>query len=411
MQFPLPAGTLVGDWTERMEVIVATMREMSSQTDAQEMSRAYHKRMQALIPLDRLVSLSRRGLQGLQYRVTRNTDWKQAINPWKEPQRLPFHEGGLLAQLINSDEPQLFDDLLLPETDPGAPYVAGMRSVMAVPMFDQGSALNMVLLMRQEPYAFSREQFPEIVWMSNLFGRATHNLVLSEKLRAAYDALDGELKMVANLQRSLLPARIPTLSTMTLAADYQPIGRAGGDYYDLLPLPDGKLGILIADVSGHGTPAAMLMAVLHSLVHTYSGPPTQPARLFGHVNRYLTSLYTVRSDSFVTAFYGVYDPQTRQMVYSLAGHHPPRLKRCHDGSLAQLDQGRSLPLGISPVDSYHEGSYQFMPGDQLVLCTDGILEAMNKEGELFGLERLDQVLEKLFDWRVRPVAFRPRRSR
>lgn len=392
MEVRLGGETLIGDPAERMEVIMATMREMSSQTDAQEMSRAYHKRMQDLIPVDRLISLSRRGLSNGQFRVTRNSDWKQSINPWKEKDKLPLLEGGFVADLIYADEPVLINDLHIPADDPAAPYLQGMRSLMAVPMFDQGVVLNMVLLMRQEPQAFSREQFPEIVWMSNLFGRATHSLVLSEKLSSAYHALDGELKMVAQLQRSLLPSRLPSTATMALAAHYEPIGRAGGDYYDVLPLPDGKLGILIADVSGHGTPAAMLMAVLHTLVHTFWGPLNEPARVFAHVNRYLTSLYTVRSDAFVTAFYGVYDPETRQIVYSLAGHHPPRLKHL-DGSLAQLDQGRSLPLGISPVDRYHEGTYQLRPGDQLVLCTDGILEAVDREGELFGLERLDDVLE------------------
>jgi phosphoserine phosphatase RsbU/P len=393
MIMPTALGPLAGNSTERMALIVATMREMSSQTDPQEMSRAYQKRMQKLLPLDRVVSISRRNLARPCYRVTRNSDWPVAINPWKEAHRLPLHEGGFLAELIYADEPRLFDDLRLNTTDPAAAYLAGMRSVMAVPMYDQGVALNMVLLMRREPHAFTKEQFPEIVWLSNLFGRATHNLVLSEQLKTAYESLDNELQGVASLQRSLLPARMPSLPTMTLAADYHPSGRAGGDYYDFFALPEGRWGILIADVSGHGTPAAVLMAVLHTMVHTYAGPPTSPALLFAHVNRHLTSLYTMHADHFVTAFYGVYDPATRGMIYSLAGHPPPRLKRCQDGTLGLLDQARGLPLGISAGSSYEEGSHQFMPGDQLVLYTDGVLEAVNDEEEMFGLARLDGVLE------------------
>jgi phosphoserine phosphatase RsbU/P len=392
MIMPTALGPLAGNATERMALILAMMREMSSLSDPQEMSRAYHKRMQKLLPVDRVVSVSRRDLQHPYYRVTRNTDWPVPINPWKEKHRLPIHQGGLLAELIYTDEPRLFDDLHLDVQDPAWSYLAGMRSVMAVPMFSRGAALNMVLLMRREPDAFSAEQFPEVVWMSNLFGQATHNLVLSEQLKTAYGALDAELKAVAELQRSLLPARMPSLPTMTLAADYQPSGLAGGDYYDLLALPDGKWGILIADVSGHGSPAAVLMAVLHSLVHTYAGPPTHPAQLFGHVNRYLTSLYTSHANHFVTAFYGVYDPATRRMIYTSAGHPPPRLKRCQDGTLGLLDEGRGLPLGVSPAKDYVEGSYQFVPGDQLVLYTDGIVEAVNYQDEMFGLERLDKVL-------------------
>ncbi len=108
--------------------------------------------------------------------------------------------------------------------------------------------------------------------MSNLFGRATHNLVLSDQLKVAYEAVDYEMKVVADIQRSLLPMQMPSIPTLSLAAHYQTSHRAGGDYYDFFPLPDGKWGILIADVSGHGTPAAVLMAVTHSLAHTLPRP-------------------------------------------------------------------------------------------------------------------------------------------
>jgi sigma-B regulation protein RsbU (phosphoserine phosphatase) len=386
-------GDPVTDWQERLALIVETMREMSTQTDPQEMSRAYGQRMRRIRPTDRMVSLSRRDLTFPTYRVTRCSLWKEAINPWKEKYRLPVHEGGLFSDLLYGDEPRIFDDLQVASDDPAAPYVAGMRSLLAIPMFDQGHALNMVLLMRTDPGAFDREQFPEIVWVSNLFGRATHNLVLSDQLKAAYEAVDYEMKVVADIQRSLLPSRMPQIPTMGVAAFYQTAHRAGGDYYDFFPLPDGKWGLLIADVSGHGTPAAVLMAVTHSLAHSYPGPPTPPSEMLNHVNHHLAARYTNHSDTFVTAFYGIYDPATRTLTYSSAGHNPPRLKRCEDGSLALLNGGRGLPLGISPVERYQEVTHQLVPGDQLVLYTDGITEAANPAGEMFGLERLDKVLE------------------
>jgi sigma-B regulation protein RsbU (phosphoserine phosphatase) len=381
------------DWRERMDLIVETMKEMSRQTDPQEMSRAYGKRMQALRPTDRMVSLSRRGLKYPWYRVTRCSLWKENINPWKDLDHLPLLKGGLFAELLYGDEPRLFDDIPLADNDPAAEYVAGMQSMLAIPMYDQGVALNMILLMREEGSAFSVEQFPEIVWLSNLFGRATHNLVLSEQLKTAYEAVDYEMKVVADIQRSLLPQKMPDIPTMSLAAYYQTSHRAGGDYYDFFPLPDGKWGILIADVSGHGTPAAVLMAVTHSLAHSYPGMPTPPARLLDHVNRHLAARYTVDSDTFVTAFYGVYDPAARTLTYASAGHNPPRLKRCVDGTLDLLDGATALPLGIFPDQVYHEQTYRLVPGDRLVLYTDGITEAHNERGEMFGLARLDKVLE------------------
>jgi sigma-B regulation protein RsbU (phosphoserine phosphatase) len=381
------------DWRERLDLIVATMKEMSQQTDPQEMSRAYGKRMQALRPTDRMVSLSRRGLEYPWYRITRCSLWKENINPWKEPDRLPLLKGGLFAELLYGDEPRLFNEVQLPDDDPAAEYVAGMASMLAIPMYDGGVALNMILVMRREAAAFPEEQFPEIVWLSNLFGRATHNLVLSEQLKTAYEAVDHEMKVVADIQRSLLPSRMPDIPTMSLAAYYHTSHRAGGDYYDFFPLPDGKWGILIADVSGHGTPAAVLMAVTHSLAHSYPGPPTPPGDMLEYVNRHLTARYTTESDTFVTAFYGVYDPVQRTLTYSSAGHNPPRLKRCVDGTLALLDGATALPLGIFPEQSYPEQMYRLVPGDQLVLYTDGITEAHNEQGEMFGLHRLDKVLE------------------
>ncbi len=380
-------------WRERLALIVDTMRDMSRQTDPQAIGRTYGQRLRQLMPTDRYVALSRRDLAPPAYRITRSTLWKEEINPWKEKERLPLLRGGLFAELIYGDEPRIIDDLQVADDDPARAYFEGMRSLLAVPHYDQGVALNMVIWMRKEPAAFDPEELPEVVWVQNLYGRATHNLVLAERVKEAYEALDQEMKTVADLQRSLLPDPLPTIPTMALAAHYQTSHRAGGDYYDFFPLPDNKWGILIADVSGHGTPAAVLMAVTHSIAHTYPGPATPPGLLLAHVNRTLAERYTERTGAFVTAFYGVYDPATRTIAYSSAGHPPPRLKRCADGSLAELDGHHGLPLGILADEEYPEGRWELVPGDQVVFYTDGVTEAVNPAGEQFGLRRLDAVLE------------------
>jgi sigma-B regulation protein RsbU (phosphoserine phosphatase) len=383
----------VSDWRERMELIVATMREISRQTDPQVITRIYRERMGSLIAIDASLSVSRRGLEYPYFRITRSTRWKEEINPWKEKDRLPLLRGGFLADLLYDEQPRLFDEFQVSPDDPAVEYLDGYRSLLAIPMFDQGHALNMVLFLRRDPAAFNPEQFPDMVLRSNLFGRATHSLVLSEQLKEAYEAADYEMKLVARTQRSLLPPRIPEIPTMGLAAHYETSQRAGGDYYDFFPLPGGKWGLLIADVSGHGVHAAVYMAVTHSLAHLYAGPPDSPAGMLGHVNRHLTAHYTGRSDTFVTAFYGVYDPATRSLAYASAGHNPPRLKRCEDGTLALLNRARGLPLGVFPEETYREATHQLVPGDQLVLYTDGITEAENAAGEMFGVSRLDKVLE------------------
>jgi sigma-B regulation protein RsbU (phosphoserine phosphatase) len=390
---PVLSGPQQGDWQERLAQVVELMQDMSRQTDPQEMVRSYGERVRLLLPSDRRISLSRRGLTAPKYRITRSTTWSANINPWKEKDRLPLLEGGLIAKLIYGDEPKIIDNLDVSENDPAAEYLAGHHSLMAIPMFDQGVALNMVILLRKEPAAFPKEELPQLVWMSNLFGRATSNLVLSDELQRAYQALDRELKAVGEIQRSLLPTRLPTIPTLDLATHYQPSQRAGGDYYDFFPLPTGKWGIFIADVSGHGTPAAVLMAVTHCIAHTHPGPPQPPAKVLDYLNSHLASMYTSQNENFVTAFYGVYDPADRTLTYACAGHNPPRLKRCQDGTLLALDRTGGFPLGITSEGAYEECVQQFQPGDQIIFYTDGITEASNPEGKQFGTGRLDHALE------------------
>src|SRR5262249_19500842 len=172
-----------------------------------------------------------RGLSFPQYRVTRSTTWTEEINPWRDKHRLPLFEGGILAELIYGDEPRVFDDFHPAADEPAAEYLSGCRSLLAIPMYDQGESLNMVILMRHEPAAFPKDQIPDLVWRSNLFGRATSNLVLRDELQRAYQALDRELKIVGDIQRALLPAELPRIPTLDIAAHYQPAQRAGGDYY------------------------------------------------------------------------------------------------------------------------------------------------------------------------------------
>lgn len=382
-------------WKERLDAVLDLMREMSRQTDPQEMVQAYIARVSKLIPVDRRISLSRRDLRFPEFRVTRYSEWTENINPWKDVSRLPVHRGGLFAELLYSDSARVIPDLAefpLAPDDPAAEYVAGQRTLMAIPMLERGVSINMSIATRSEPHAVDFEKFPEHVWMANLFGRATHNLVLADQVKSAFEEVDRELKAVAGIQRSLLPSRLPEISTLKLAAHYQTARRAGGDYYDFFPLPDGNWGILVADVSGHGTPAAVMMAVTHSIAHNYPGPPDSPGQLLRYLNKKLCDHYVGDNGTFVTAFYAIYEPKRRKLTYSSAGHNPPRVRGCGRDFVFQLDHARHLPLGVSPDVEYGDASHYLQTGDQLILYTDGIVEAMNPQGDLLGTDRLDHIL-------------------
>jgi len=385
-----------GDWRVRLAFIAEMMREMSLNADPESMVRTYGERMRTIMPSSCWLSLSRRGLEAPWYRITRSSRWKEAINPWKEKHRLPLLQGGLLGELLYGDEPRLIDDIapLIAPDDPAREYLEGQRALLAMPHFDKGVGLNMVITMHESPGAYDPEQFPERYWINSLFGRATQNLVLSDELKRAYAVLDRELKVVADIQRSLLPKTLPTIPRLDLATHYQTSQWAGGDYYDFFELPDGRWGLLIADVSGHGTPAAVMMAILHSLAHGHPGHPEPPAAMLKHVNRRLAARYTAENDVFVTAFYGIYDPARQLLSYSCAGHNPPQVKRCSLGHIDSLEDVGGPPLGLFVDLDYDEATINLHPGDILVLYTDGITEAMDSESKQFGLDKLKYVLAR-----------------
>ncbi len=380
-------------WQERLAQIMETMRELSTQTDPQSMVHEYYERMRQVNPhIDRRLSMSRRGLTYPQFRITRYSEWDVEINPWKETARLPLLSGGILAELIYGNEARIINDLVVSPDDPAVEYLSEQRSLQALPLMDQGLSLNMSLHTRRVPDGFSYERLPEAVWLANLFGRATNNLVLAGRLKDAYEEIDRELKAVARIQRSLLPMTLPEIPNLRLAAHYQTARRAGGDYYDFFPLADGRWGLLIADVSGHGTPAAVMMAVMHSIAHAFPGTTISPSDMLNYLNKKLCQHYVGSSGTFVTAFYAIFDPQSRRLSYSSAGHNPPRWRLNEQGKIYSLQHAQHFPLGVTTMFEAVEASVQLNPGDQLILYTDGIVEATNSRNELYGLERLDQEL-------------------
>ncbi len=401
-------------WEDRLRFVVQAMRETSRADDPNALIRLYQRKIREVSQFEAFIAFSRRGLEYPQVRITRTTDWGHDHDPWANKDKLPIIEGGILTELIYANEARIIDDLRVPESDPAYPYIGKYRSAIVTPVFDGGEALNMNLVLSSEPDGFDPEHFPEQVWTTNLFGRATSTLVLQKELERAYKMLDEELQVVGSLQRSLLPIKLPDIPTLDLAAFYETSARAGGDYYDFFDLGQGRWGILVADVSGHGTPAAVLMAITHTLAHTFcfecrkdcseDTTPACPAAFLAYLNERLEAQYTGPGGTFVTAFFGIYNETQRSLIYASAGHPPPRVKRCSDGTTFVLDGCKpvtriahcphhDLPLGIVPDTRYNTARIDLAIGDQLVIYTDGITEARDKTGELFGVERLDHAIE------------------
>ncbi len=367
------------------------MRDVSRQSEPQMLVRIYSDWIDRIHPSDGYIALSRRDLLSPWYRITRSQLWEdqgREVNPWKQRDELPLLDRGFLGQLIYGEVARTVDDLDISTTDPAYEHLAGYRSLQAIPQFENGVCVNMVVRLSRQARAFDPRVLPMMVWSSNLFSRATKNLVLTDELRQAYALVDRELQAVSDIQKSLLPESLPPIPGVRLSSYYQTSHHAGGDYYDCFDLGDGRFGVLIADVSGHGTPAAVMMAVTHAIAHNGATTPDPPASLMTFLNQRLSRRYTHKG-MFVTAFYGVYDSKTRSLVYCSAGHNPPRVYR-NDGSIVALNAHRHLPLGIIDDEVFEDASFVFSPGDVLVLYTDGITEARAKSDELFGIDRLDE---------------------
>jgi len=392
-------------WQDELAIIDRTMRAISGVTDPQQLVEVYWGGIGELLPITDYVSLSRRGVDEPGYLITRSSRFQKELNPWTQRDKLPLLKGGLLGEIAYAEKPVIIDDLpsRLSNDDPAHYYLQGFQSLIALPQYDGGVALNITVNLLLPGMELDPAHIPMLHWQAGLFGRGTQNLVLRNQLTKALADLDSEMKVVGEIQRSLLPSQLPEIPGFDIAAFYLTSARAGGDYYDFFPLADGRWGIFIADVSGHGTPAAVFMAITHAIAHARPGDHKPPAALLTSLNAQLARSYT-NSGNFITAFYAVLDPKARTLTYSTAGHNPPRHVRA--SRVDSLTAASSLPLGIEEVQTYTEATISLDRGDLLLLYTDGITEAMaptsaSRSADLFGTDRLDQVL---IEARTQPAA-------
>jgi serine phosphatase RsbU (regulator of sigma subunit) len=208
------------------------------------------------------------------------------------------------------------------------------------------------------------------------------------KLRAK-EALERDLAIAREVQQGLLPHSVPEFRGIELRGICIPAIGVGGDYYDFLELGEGQLGLVIADVSGKGIPAALLTAGLQASVRALFRPTSDTGELTARLNDSLSRV--VSGSRYATLFVARYDRDTRTLHYTVAGHHPPLLLR--GKHVTRLSQG-GVPIGLFEESSYRELSHQLAPGDLLALFTDGIVESPNADSEEFGEGRLIELLRR-----------------
>jgi len=213
---------------------------------------------------------------------------------------------------------------------------------------------------------------------------------VNRDLATANRRIKEDLKVVGDIQRSFLPQIFPRHPDLEFASFYEPSEQAGGDYYDVIEISKSRWGLLMADVTGHGAPAAVVMAITHllmnSVVNTFRHPSTALKVINEKLNVHLAPTF------YVTMFYGVLDLDEMRLIYSSAGHDIMLLYRARTGKVEELKTDRGFPLKLVESDEYDEQSVQIEPGDRIILFTDGIVEMRNADGELFGYDRLIDVI-------------------
>src|SRR5712664_229902 len=262
------------------------------------------------------------------------------------------------------------------------------RSEMVAPIISNEEVIGVFDLESDELNAYSEDDLQVLMLLASQVAIIIEKVMLHEQL-IERKRLQGQLEVARQVQLELLPASDPKLPGYDISAYNFPTEEVSGDYYDWVRIFDDQIGLVIADVSGKGVPAALLMAFLRASLRAATHIGYSPHISMAKVNYLLWE--SIERNQFVTAFYGILDVTNKTLTYTNAGHNPPILLD-KDGNYSFIDRG-SVPLGMFRDTRYHEYYLTTEPGEILVLYTDGVTEAHNSQGEEFGRNRLAEAVK------------------
>jgi len=267
----------------------------------------------------------------------------------------------------------------------------GIVSFAHAPITVEGEPIGVISAFSRTAKGIFTEEFIELFGsLAGQVGVAWRNAQQTERLIAAREQ-QRELEIAKTIQLGLLPTSIPEIPGVQLRGICVPAKDVGGDYYDFLLQPDGVLGLVIADVSGHNVGAALLMAETRTLIRARYGQTGNPRDTLAELNRFFYEDLS-QAELFVTMFILEFHPESRRAYYASAGHSPALAWLNAAGECQRLD-AEGLILGVRREFPYEQESIDLEPGDVLLLYTDGVIEAANSEYELFGEERLADLLK------------------
>jgi serine phosphatase RsbU (regulator of sigma subunit)/pSer/pThr/pTyr-binding forkhead associated (FHA) protein len=265
----------------------------------------------------------------------------------------------------------------------------GIRSAMCVPLWNNQAVMGLLYVdSRIHASVFNEDDLTLLTSLANLAAVKIENAKLLDQM-IEKKRMEHELALAGDIQRNLLPREAPGIETYDVAGTNQPCYTIGGDYFDFIRRPNGRLAFALGDVSGKGASAALMMAVLRATVHDAAHGDVDVVTTIGRTNRVMCQ--NTPPHAYVTFFLGDLDPATGELRYVNAGHIPPVLYRGRAGKVERLEEGGTV-LGMFDNAGYEEGRIGLEPGDVLVVFTDGISEAWGPGGEEFGEQRVADVI-------------------
>ncbi len=275
-------------------------------------------------------------------------------------------------------------------------------SEMAAPIIRvDGKVIGAINLEADWEEGYDERDLQLLTMFASLLASAIdHTLLYRNTVRQRQ--VESELQLARRVVESLLPRSFPIVAGFDIYGMTIPVREVGGDYFDFIDSITDRLGVIMADVSGKGLAAALIMVTFRAYMHATIINEFAMRVVMSRVNKLLH--HSTDGDRFITTFYGLIDPETRRLLYIIAGHNPPMLLRA-DGTHRLLEY-RGFPLGVFDNSHYSESVIDFQSGDILVLYTDGVTEARNAKDENFGTERLEEEVRKASDRSAREICER-----
>lgn len=269
-----------------------------------------------------------------------------------------------------------------------------ISSLIVIPLIVSNRILGILSIVKRTPGSyFTGEDFNNIRSFADYTSLSLDNLFTYIELLEKKE-MEREVGIAADIQQKLLPAKLPALTRTDISAYSIPAKGVSGDYYDILELKGNRLALVMCDVAGKGVPASLVMIMIRSILHLIASAHKDAATIVSWINRGITGQIDI--DHYATLSFLTYDPASKIIEYSNAGHHPLMIYRRSSDSIESLDTD-GLPLGIERNSRYHAKKAKLNLGDIICLYTDGIIEAMNAEGEQYGYERIARYIRENAD--------------